>query len=346
MARVVGSQRALAFAGSGVSAPLGYPGWDALIERLAVQTRAACGIEIQSNGQTLTIEQVLHEFKDRPLVQAQILKENLGDHYFPIMTELFGPKDRRIPAIADLVSLPFQHFLTSNYDSGLELHHSPPNEPISICLHDEAAPQFITDFRDDNYSRRVAHVHGRYDEPRHIILTEEDYGRYIQSAVLEGFWRVVPASARLVFFGFGFKDIDLLSTFRRRRMVLRGNNEGNARHFSLMPLDDPDRDNAVTLRMRMEYGIEPVFFPHQPGGNFTRYDDLISMLRLDVVGGIPQQLAEEVAARPPHAVAGSEPHLPIAQGQEPLGEAVTQGVEHLRQLTLSNMARRQTGDLE
>src|SRR5205807_1939378 len=121
----------------------------------------------------------------------------------------------------------FKHLLTSNYDPALERHHKPPDRPISICLDHVSAPQFITEFGDDGYARRIVHVHGRHDEPRNIILTEEDYGSYVRSAVLEEFWRVIPVAGRLVFFGFSFRDIDLLYSFRRVRMALQGNNQGH-----------------------------------------------------------------------------------------------------------------------
>jgi hypothetical protein len=113
-----------------------------------------------------------------------------------------------------------------------------------------------------------------------------------------------------------------------------------------MPLHDPARDNVVTVEMKMKYGIEPVFFPHHPGGSFAEYDALLATLKLDIVGRVPEQLAEEVAAGPVHPVAAAEPAEPIAQDQVALVEGVREGVEHLREMTRANIARRRTGDLE
>jgi hypothetical protein len=344
LVELVRSTRALAFVGAGVTCPLGYPTWGDLIAHLAAAVRAAHGEQVQSNGQEITVEQVVREFKRKPLVQAQILKENLGEGYFPMMAGLFGPQDRRIGPITNLVSLPFKHLLTSNYDPSLEQHHYPPNEPVSISLHHSAAPQFIIEFADDNYTRRIVHVHGRYDEARYIILTEEDYRTYIQSVVLDDFWRVVPAVGRFVFFGFGFEDFDLLYTFRRR-MALQGNNPGNLRHFAIMPLDDPARESTVTVSMRMEYGIEPVFFPHT-GTSFAEYDDLLSTLKADVSGRVPDQVADAVAAATVVHEQPLEPGDAVTLTQEPLVDDVQQGIERLNEMTRENITRRQTGDLE
>jgi hypothetical protein len=336
----------LAFVGAGVTFPLGYPDWDSLIARLAAEVRVALGEDIQSNGLRLTVDQVLRRFRKERLAQAQILKQSLAERYFSVMSELFGLKEQRIAPITDLVNLPFKHLLTSNYDFSLEQHHQPADRPESICLHHDSAPQFITTFADDNYSRRVVHVHGRYDEPRHIILTEEDYGTYVRSPVVDQFWRSVPVNARFVFFGFSFDDNDLLYSFRRLEMAFRGNNDmREARHFAILPLDDEENENPVAVLLRMRYGIEPIFYPHR-GKEFTEYNELLSTLNADVITRIPEQLAGQPLAASAPQVCEPDRAAATVQLQEVTADAVLEGVNNLRQITRANIARRRTGDLE
>lgn len=344
LVELVRSRSAMAFVGSGVTSQLGYPTWPQLIDSLATEVRAGGVEELQSNGLPITVEQVLREFKGEPLVQAQILKENLGERYFPLMATIFGLKEQRIAPIADLVSLPFRHFLTSNYDRGLEQHHTPANQPISICLYHESAPQFIENFMYSNYTRRIVHVHGRDNEPRHIILTEEDYGAYVQSVVMDAFWQAVPLVGRLVFFGFSFSDTDLLWRFRRVRMAFAGNNQGNARHFAIVPLDDPAKEGPMAVVLKMKYGVIPVFFLRN-GSSFAEYDDLLSKLKSDAIGRVPEQLA---TGEPPAPVVQVQELQPAAALELEQGAtaAVQEGMESLRRMTQENIRRRQTGDLE
>ncbi len=87
LVELIRSGRALAFAGAGVTKPLGYPTWPELIDRLAQRVRETRGENIESNGQAITVQQVLREYKDSPLVQAQVLKDNLDADYFELMAQ-------------------------------------------------------------------------------------------------------------------------------------------------------------------------------------------------------------------------------------------------------------------
>ena len=89
--------------------------------------------------------------------------------------QIFAPRGANAD-IRDLVILPFQHLLTSNYDVALESPHDDLQsrcESLSLC--DHAAVDFINNLADYEYGRRVVHVHGRYDGPNNIILTQKEY---------------------------------------------------------------------------------------------------------------------------------------------------------------------------
>jgi hypothetical protein len=105
LVKLVGSGRALAFVGAGVTIPLGYPTWDSLVTRLAQEVRAVQGDEIQVNDLAMRVEDALRYVNDNPAL-AQILKHILGETYFRVILEVFGPKDQVIAPITCLVNLP------------------------------------------------------------------------------------------------------------------------------------------------------------------------------------------------------------------------------------------------
>jgi hypothetical protein len=203
----------------------------------------------------------------------------------------------------------------------------------------------VTNHADDNYLRRIIHVHGRYDDPRGIILTEEDYGAYVRSPVFQQFWNTIPVVTRLVFFGFSFDDLDLLYGFRHARMALGGNAQQlEARHFTVMALNDPAREPIVTVDLMMRYGIQPVFCPNSRG-NFSEHSELLARLKSEVLGLTVQRLAEEPIAAVEQQVAEIVEHAVALPGEESL-EAVQVGVAQLTLITRQNIAKKRTGDLE
>jgi len=162
----------MAFAGAGVSRPLGYPTWTGLLNRLASETRSTIGEDIvDDQGRPLTVTQV-SRFGDL-LVQAEIFKCNLQNRYGEIIRETFARKNEVTSEIKDLARLPFQHILTSNYDVSLEVAHEDMQlEHESICLSDGAAREFFYKLLDTDYAKRIVHVHGSFVDPKSIVLTE------------------------------------------------------------------------------------------------------------------------------------------------------------------------------
>jgi hypothetical protein len=255
------SNRAMAFAGAGVSRPLGYPTWSVLIDRLTNETRERSGEQIvDDQGRNITVAQVT-EMRDL-LFRAEIFKCNLGARYFEIIQETFAPKGGQNADIRNLVSLPFQHFLTSNYDLALER----ANDELqlrydSICLYDVPVTEFVNNLGNYDYARRIVHVHGRFDATEKIVLTEKEYGAfYHNSSVAKPFWQMVPIIRRCVFFGFSFNDTDLTAGFNLGNFNLAPRGAAEVIHFSIVALGKKDKEPAYRAWYNMKYGIQPVFF--------------------------------------------------------------------------------------
>lgn len=322
----------LAFTGAGVSVAAGYPTWAQLIAKLAQKTREKVGDKVRWAEDDIPIEVV--EGLDF-LVAAEIFAGALGSDYHAILRHEFGPKNDSFPDVQTLVGLPFRHFLTSNYDPTLESALSEPGQTCPyLSLHDnKAAAKFLCDLT-SRQQRHVVHVHGRYDVPEGIVLTEKQYGsQYTDSAVVKGFWTIVTIRESCVFFGFSFSDLDLLSGFRtaKREFNLQ------SRHFGVLPLAEGASEMAQRAQLGVTYGIQPVFFS-PVDEKYSGYGQLLQMIKDQMQTNLTARLA------PPDSVA-PEPLTARNLGVEALSSGESEDVNSLQKLTKNNLRKHRTGGL-
>lgn len=324
MIETIRSEKSFAFAGAGVSRPLGYPTWPELLDKLAQETRAACGEAIvDTAGKPITVTEV-ESFPDL-LLRAEIFKFNLKNLYERVMYAVFAPKKGVTADIREVARLPFQHVLTCNYDISLEIAHEELQlafEPICVC--DEAAREFVNKLCDFQYNRRIVHVHGRFDKPNSIVLTEKDYATlYDQSQIARRFWDNTPLYRSCIFFGFSFTDEDITEGFNLKNFNRAYRNGSQTPHFALLALADNNRDKQRALRAsyKAKYGIDLVFFD-AIDLNYAGYSRVLEKMAHDV---------------PPAAARGL-----VGQPQWP---SVANDVAHLEALTVLNIRKGATGDL-
>jgi hypothetical protein len=323
----------LAFTGAGVSVAAGYPTWAQLIEKLAQKTREKVGDEVRWGEGDISIEVVA---KLNFLVAAQIFAEALGSDYHTILRHEFGPKKDSFPDVQTLAGLPFRHFLTSNYDPTLESAISEPGQNCPyLCLHDDkAAAKFLCDLTNRQQQRHVVHVHGRYDVPERIVLTEDQYGsQYTNSAVVKGFWTIVTIRESCVFFGFSFSDLDLLSGFRtaKREFNLQ------SRHFGVLPLAEGASEMAQRAQLGVTFGIQPVFFS-PVDEKYSGYGQLLQMIKDQTQASLNPRLATPDSVAP-------EPQTARSLGVEALSSGESSDVNSLLKLTRNNLRKHRTGGL-
>lgn len=105
---------------------------------------------------------------------------------------------------------------------------------------------------------RIFYIHGRYDNPESIILTERDYtNRYQEGSLATKCLWFIAATKQVVFIGFGFRDFDLLSAFRQVRGEFGG---GDPRHFALVGIKPKEEGIICRNYLRDKFGIEPIFY--------------------------------------------------------------------------------------
>ena len=272
---LVASGEAVLIVGAGSSARVRYVTWDGLLQEL----------ENLANGCGAGLDQ---RRRNDPLIYAERIKSHILNktgnlsRYYALLQNLFCPKE---PPFEDLhrklVSLPFRGILTTNYDTVLEaaLGDIEPRFAYDNWLVvDENSAGRVHEFlmamnNDKRITRRIAHLHGRFDLANSIILSIEDYKRAYglnltdEKSQEENEWKLrfrllwaVLATRRVVFIGFSMEDpyfnkmLETVSTdlWRWDKSI----------HFAIMSISSKSSESSKSNadRLRREYGVSTVFY--------------------------------------------------------------------------------------
>ncbi len=305
------ARRVMGLVGAGCSVRAGYPTWSDLLQRME---EAICQREPLLAG---IISQLKNE--DDVLWRAQEYRRLLADGYGSFLRECFGEEAGRVTGFhKKLVRLPLRHFLTTNYDPILELAHTAVRgEPARWIQWDDSwdLREFIFRSGDPSYSRRYVYLHGRYNKPRSIILTEEDYQkRYVLSDRDADRIAALLATQQVLSIGYSLSDFDVMELFRQ---VKARTGPGRPHHYALLPLDEGRDPGIFRRRLNGKYGVEPVFYPWtQDHAGLDELLDRLSGSRSRIPPAKPRVKKREpslASPRPDRAV-------PVETGTGPQGQ--------------------------
>ena len=221
---MISNSRCILFAGAGTSQLAGYPLWRDLLNQLK-DLLVGRGIDvsgIQSADPLIAANEIYDCYTVNDLLEL----------YHSFLCNCFGPHDNQSLDLQKLLlSIPFSGIVTPNYDDCFEraIHilqpareHFPPMFKIDDN-HAKNVRQFFDSLRRAKKAISVAHLHGVYDEPRQIILTQRQYTaayggsrdelQLKQFSGAVGNWTLLRktlwallATQRLVFVGFSMTD--------------------------------------------------------------------------------------------------------------------------------------------
>ena len=312
LARVIQSERPLALVGAGCSVPAGYPTWDGLLslleKRLPPLTPKYLGF-LRKETDTLWRAEEYRNY----IAEAE---------YRQFLSDTFAPKpEANIDTARALVRLNFGHVLTTNYDPVLEHAFAREGKPMPETLNwadDDDVRKLICSVHSPS-PQMLMYLHGKYDRPRSIVLTERDYTeRYVRNDDTVRKLFAVFATQRVVFIGFSLEDPDLMTLLREVNASIRAM---PPRHFAILALRDDQDDRLIRNRLRGRFGIEPVFF------RYTKdYALLQTLLRhlaeQDTVTGHIEKEAEDLLTLEDGVVFSDDPQKgrwggkPVANGRK------------------------------
>ena len=224
-------RRAIAIVGSGLSSACGAPSWRELIEGLAREAQS------QRPDETAKVEQASLLLASRSYLEsAGVLKDVLGEEFYPTVARLVGSGLRPNPSHTILVSLPWRAIVTTNFDKLLE-HAMPQGASWPVYQwFDDDLPSRVRDLE-----RLLLKLHGDIDHPEKIVLTREDYKGPLYAQKTRSALTALFVTCQPFFVGYGHRnpDLDLLLDELQERAGLSGG-------FALVTGSDTARD----LRLR------------------------------------------------------------------------------------------------
>jgi len=242
----------IGFIGAGSSARIGYPTWSQLVALMVDKVRS---VRPEDNVSWI------HQQPD-PLWQAEELRELMGEAEFQaLMRIIFREKTPPCDQFhRTLVTLPFRHIMTTNFDPVLEKAHEMEAIKCQWFLWDDKADldEFLRCADRGDYDRRLIYLHGRFNRPESLVVSERDYTDRYQGDVstLSSLW-ALAAMKPIVFLGFSLSDLDLMAVFRNIRSQVGG---GDPRHFAIIGLHPEKQESGLRRYLRRKYGIDPVFY--------------------------------------------------------------------------------------
>ncbi|QWW71371.1 SIR2 family protein [Rhizobium sp. WYJ-E13] len=242
----------LALVGSGASLNSAYPSWTALMEELEAEA-----------GPKAQIPKRKEALKGDPAWEAEVHARAIGAKRFSqYMKDRFSPNGSPVEPHPTIASLPFKHFLTTNYDPCIELCLRSRGEQANVVRWEDAVAlsAFLIGLSRSDTPRSVVYLHGRYDVPQHAVLTESSYvDRYIKSDDARRKLLAIFMTHPVVFIGFSMSDPDFANLMREVTARLKTTPPC---HYAILGYGSEEEREVYRERMRGKFGIEPIFYSY------------------------------------------------------------------------------------
>jgi SIR2-like domain len=260
------------FAGAGVSAAAGYPGWASLMdrmeERLQRELQGARGIADLISPKDVSQIKNINDL----LWKAQEYRRVLGKTiYNEVLNEAFDTKlfDGPPQIALALIRLRFAHVLTTNFEPSLENAYKAESTKLTVFewTEKEKIRDFITRQLHRSDDRCFIYLHGRIDTsrkpavPDNLVLADADYvDRYLLTSSTVHKMLAIFMTRPVVFVGFSFTDPAVQMIFQALTAHLGGAESATCTHFILSPEPAIGNDRAEASWLRGKYGVQPVYY--------------------------------------------------------------------------------------
>jgi tetratricopeptide (TPR) repeat protein len=287
LARALNLRTAIAFVGSGCSAPLGYPTWKKLVCDVIKETADRHPkTELETRLRGIHSRLLATDF---PVARDLIFYLGLCQSYVDVHSLIFDAIGKAAKA-ADrgsshnpyraLRGLPIERFVTSNYDLELEAMIDPEGDgqyerSLTQEGHYHGSLAALAVVGSPDLRDAVFHCHGRFDVRESIIASEADYQQWYltqrdpTASTFRQSLDLLFGSNPVLFLGFGMEDDDLLRPLR----VFNADNPERKESRLLFALNESGgtpREIDWMDSVHDRYGVHFICYPRPAGDDRAR----------------------------------------------------------------------------
>lgn len=199
LARLASRGELVLFVGSGVSTGAGIPTWGAFLRELSRAARVQIDWDELSQWGYADQARILERAFGSRERMGEVIAERLYRTHYALTHGL-------------LAGLPVTEFVTTNYDTLLELASQAIRRPMAVLPYDPVRGSM----------RWILKMHGCLNHPEDIVVTREDYLRYqTRRNALAGIVQALLITKHMLFVGFSLDDDNFHRIADEVRQVVR-----------------------------------------------------------------------------------------------------------------------------
>ncbi|MXN91109.1 hypothetical protein GR160_07685 [Flavobacterium sp. Sd200] len=247
-----GNRKVICFVGAGANMQYA-PSWKKLIENLLF---SAIGRGIFTEEEIQSIQKVIGE--DLLAIFDLIIKR--ADQLFisEFLEQQFSNNEGISDIYKKLIDLPFDGYITTNFDLGLSASREAAGYVNAIsAVKSYQSEEYLKKWLNNEifiHHKPILHCHGMVSIPDSVILGHKGFANiYSDDSTWKELFQYLWKNHTIVFVGFSFSDPYINVLFRHTL-------EPTQQHFIIQPLKSSDVSSNIANSYYLDSGLKPIFY--------------------------------------------------------------------------------------
>jgi hypothetical protein len=218
-----------------------FPSWSGLLKNAATKLVAE---NLKDESELVNLQVKMGMYQDAAKVSQEKLSGGRWHKFIQSQFSVdFKTLDETCKLLPQAIWQLSNRVVTLNYDKVLEWAHV---EPANICVFDNANNSQLAEFTRSSSQEMLWHLHGKIDDPKHMVLTPQSYHRLYQEnaevhyqAALTKFKELITNKV-LLFIGCSLDDAELLAEIVKQNALFDSN---TGPHYALVR--EVDKQNVA-----------------------------------------------------------------------------------------------------